>query len=288
MEEADIILINTCSVRDNAEQRIWGRLSEMRRLRRKKPTLLVGVIGCMAERLKEELLESGKGVDIVAGPDTYRDLPKLCREAEGGGKGINTLLSTEETYAEINNVILTNLESYAPDANDSSTFNAKHTKKNEKNIDELCAVEKAAGQDPSILEKWRNYSSIYEAYNNIFPDYFNNITEYGNKTAELVAYQVGLGYVKELCSVYEAFYKTFPEKVSTMVRRQDELVDALAFTKGDSVLNICATRPLLQELSRSTTSMSEEGSMLDSELNGQIFDENDLLLLEEDFIMEMV
>ena len=66
IEEADIILINTCSVRDNAEQRIWGRLSEMRRLRRKKPNLLVGVIGCMAERLKEELLESGCGVDIVA------------------------------------------------------------------------------------------------------------------------------------------------------------------------------------------------------------------------------
>ena len=101
IEEADIILINTCSVRDNAEQRIWGRLSEMRRLRRKKPALLVGVIGCMAERLKDELLESGTGVDIVAGPDTYRDLPNLCREAESGGKGINTLLSTEETYADI-------------------------------------------------------------------------------------------------------------------------------------------------------------------------------------------
>ena len=101
IEEADIVLINTCSIRDNAEQRIWGRLSEMCNLRRKKPTLLVGIIGCMAERLKEELLEGGKGVDIVAGPDTYRDLPKLCREAESGGKGINTLLSTEETYADI-------------------------------------------------------------------------------------------------------------------------------------------------------------------------------------------
>jgi len=101
IEEADIILINTCSIRDNAEQRIWGRLNEMRRLRRKRPTLLVGIIGCMAERLKEKLLEEGNGVDIVAGPDTYRDLPKLCREAESGGKGINTLLSTEETYADI-------------------------------------------------------------------------------------------------------------------------------------------------------------------------------------------
>ena len=101
INEADIILINTCSIRDNAEQRIWGRLSAMRQIKKRKPSLIVGIIGCMAERLKEELLESGKGVDIVAGPDTYRDLPKLCREAECGGKGINTLLSTEETYADI-------------------------------------------------------------------------------------------------------------------------------------------------------------------------------------------
>ena len=99
--EADIILINTCSIRDNAEQRIWGRLSEMRRLRKAKPSLLIGVIGCMAERLKEQLTEGELAVDIVAGPDAYRDLPKLVREAESGGRGLNTLLSTEETYAEI-------------------------------------------------------------------------------------------------------------------------------------------------------------------------------------------
>lgn len=99
--EADIILINTCSIRDNAEQRIWGRLTEMRRLRKLKPSLIVGIIGCMAERLKEQLTEGDLAVDIVAGPDAYRDLPKLVREAESGGRGVNTLLSTEETYAEI-------------------------------------------------------------------------------------------------------------------------------------------------------------------------------------------
>ncbi|MFI3281066.1 MAG: tRNA (N6-isopentenyl adenosine(37)-C2)-methylthiotransferase MiaB [Rikenellaceae bacterium] len=101
IEEADIILINTCSIRDNAEQRIWGRLNEMKHLRRKKKALIVGVIGCMAERLKESLLEGDKGVDIVAGPDSYRDLPQLLRSAESGGKGVNTILSSEETYAEI-------------------------------------------------------------------------------------------------------------------------------------------------------------------------------------------
>ncbi len=100
-EEADVVLINTCSIRDNAEQRIWGRLSERRRLRKQRPSLVVGVIGCMAERLKEQLIEGGHGVDVVAGPDAYRDLPKLVREAEAGGKGVNVMLSQEETYAEI-------------------------------------------------------------------------------------------------------------------------------------------------------------------------------------------
>ena len=99
--EADVILINTCSIRDNAEQRIWGRLAEMKRYRRANPGLVVGVIGCMAERLREKLVEGPAGVDVVAGPDAYRDLPRLVREAEAGGKGVNVLLSTEETYAEI-------------------------------------------------------------------------------------------------------------------------------------------------------------------------------------------
>ena len=101
LEEADIVLINTCSIRDNAEQRIWGRLSEMRRMRKQKPSLVVGIIGCMAERLKEELTKGGTGVDIVAGPDAYRDLPRLVREVDNGSTGVNVELSKEETYAEI-------------------------------------------------------------------------------------------------------------------------------------------------------------------------------------------
>ncbi len=101
IEEADVILINTCSVRDNAEQRIWGRLADLRRFRKAKPSLRVGIIGCMAERLKERLTEGRDAVEIVAGPDAYRDLPRLLREAESGGRGVNTLLSQEETYAEI-------------------------------------------------------------------------------------------------------------------------------------------------------------------------------------------
>lgn len=101
IEQAGVILINTCSIRDNAEQRIWGRLNELKRYRKARPGLIVGILGCMAERLREQLLEGPWGVDVVAGPDAYRDLPRLVREAEAGGKGVNVLLSTEETYAEI-------------------------------------------------------------------------------------------------------------------------------------------------------------------------------------------
>ena len=101
IEQADVILINTCSIRDNAEQRIWGRLNELKRYRKARPGLIVGILGCMAERLREQLLEGPWGVDVVAGPDAYRDLPRLVRGAEAGGKGVNVLLSTEETYAEI-------------------------------------------------------------------------------------------------------------------------------------------------------------------------------------------
>ncbi len=101
IEEADVILINTCSIRDNAEQRIWGRLTEMRRYRKLRPNLVIGILGCMAERLKEQLTTGRDAVEIVAGPDAYRDLPHLLREAEAGVRGVNVLLSTEETYAEI-------------------------------------------------------------------------------------------------------------------------------------------------------------------------------------------
>lgn len=104
--EADIILINTCSIRDNAEQRIWGRLREFKRYKKARPSLLVGVIGCMAERLKQELIERQELVNIVAGPDTYRDLPRLVRTAADGTRTVNVMLSAEETYAEISPVRL--------------------------------------------------------------------------------------------------------------------------------------------------------------------------------------
>ncbi|MDR2848432.1 MAG: tRNA (N6-isopentenyl adenosine(37)-C2)-methylthiotransferase MiaB [Bacteroidales bacterium] len=104
MQQADLILINTCSVRENAEQRVRGRLDVFRMEKKQRPALLVGVIGCMAERLKEQLLEEEKSVDLVVGPDAYRDLPQLVRNAGTGQKAVNVLLSREETYADISPV----------------------------------------------------------------------------------------------------------------------------------------------------------------------------------------
>ncbi len=104
--EADIILVNTCSIRENAEQRVWGRLDLFRAQKKKRPQVIVGVLGCMAERLKEKLLESDKMVDMVVGPDAYRDLPMLVETAVSGHAAVNVLLSREETYADISPVRL--------------------------------------------------------------------------------------------------------------------------------------------------------------------------------------
>ncbi|MDR0436961.1 MAG: tRNA (N6-isopentenyl adenosine(37)-C2)-methylthiotransferase MiaB [Bacteroidales bacterium] len=100
-KEADIILMNTCSIRDHAEQRVLNRLQEFGFLKKKKPHLKIGILGCMAERLKEELMQLQQSVDLVVGPDAYRDLPSLLNTVESGEKAVNVLLSEEETYAEI-------------------------------------------------------------------------------------------------------------------------------------------------------------------------------------------
>ncbi len=105
-EEADLILINTCSIREKAEQTVRNRLTHLRGVKKRNPGALIGVLGCMAERLKAKLLEEEKLVDMVVGPDAYRTLPGLIEEAETGQKTVNVLLSREETYADISPVRL--------------------------------------------------------------------------------------------------------------------------------------------------------------------------------------
>lgn len=101
VKDADVILMNTCSIRDNAEQRIYGRLGNLKALKNKKPALVLGVLGCMAERLRKDLIEEKKVVDLVVGPDEYRRLPEFIDAAFGGEKGIGVKLSRSETYDDI-------------------------------------------------------------------------------------------------------------------------------------------------------------------------------------------
>src|SRR5947208_327766 len=105
-EEASLVLLNTCSIREKAEQTVRARLQAFRKAKVTNPGMLIGVLGCMAERLKSKFLEEEKLVDIVVGPDAYRSLPALICEAEGGQKSVNVLLSREETYADISPVRL--------------------------------------------------------------------------------------------------------------------------------------------------------------------------------------
>ncbi len=106
ISQADIVFLNTCSIREKAEQTVRNRLTHIHGYKKKKPELLVGVLGCMAERLKTKLLEEEKIVDLVAGPDAYRDLPQLILQVDEGAKAVNTFLSREETYADISPVRL--------------------------------------------------------------------------------------------------------------------------------------------------------------------------------------
>lgn len=106
LAEADVVFMNTCSIRDNAEAHVWGRIKEMKPYKRSNPGLIIGVLGCMAERLKTQFLEKEQIIDIVVGPDAYRDIPQLIAQVEEGQKAVNVLLSREETYAEITPVRL--------------------------------------------------------------------------------------------------------------------------------------------------------------------------------------
>lgn len=106
MQDADIVFVNTCSIREKAEQTVRKRLSSFHKVKEEKPGMIIGVLGCMAERMKSKLLDEEKLVDIVVGPDAYRDLPQLVNQVDGGRKAVNVILSKEETYGDISPVRL--------------------------------------------------------------------------------------------------------------------------------------------------------------------------------------
>lgn len=164
VEEADLIFINTCSIREKAEQAVRKRLTEFRKLKEDNKSLLVGVLGCMAERLKAKFLEEEKLVDLVIGPDAYRSLPALVKEAEGGQKAVNVLLSREETYADISPVRL--------DSNGVTAFVSIMRGCN--NMCSFCVVPFTRGRERS-----RDTASILNECRELFANGFREVTLLG-------------------------------------------------------------------------------------------------------------
>lgn len=164
MKEADVILINTCSIRDNAEVRVRGRLQQFRVQKQRRRHVVIGVIGCMAERLKEQLLNEEKMVDIVAGPDAYRDLPRLIEMATSGNKAVNVILSAEETYADITPVRM--------DDNKISSFVAIMRGCN--NFCTYCVVPYTRGRERS-----RSPRTIVNEVKQLFEDGYREVTLLG-------------------------------------------------------------------------------------------------------------
>ena len=163
-EDADLVLLNTCSIREKAEQTVRKRLTEFKKLKAARPGMLIGMLGCMAERLKSKLLEEEKLVDLVVGPDAYRSLPGLILEAEGGQKAVNVLLSRDETYADISPVRL--------DSNGITGFVSIMRGCN--NMCSFCVVPFTRGRERS-----RDATSIINECKDLFEKGFKEVTLLG-------------------------------------------------------------------------------------------------------------
>ena len=164
VEEADVVLINTCSIREKAESTVRNRLTNFKKRKQRQPELVVGILGCMAERLKKNLLEEEKLVDLVAGPDVYRDLPGLIEEVESGQKAVNVLLSRDETYADISPIRL--------DKNGVSGFVS--ITRGCDNMCSFCVVPFTRGRERS-----RDPQTIFNECNDLFNKGYREVTLLG-------------------------------------------------------------------------------------------------------------
>lgn len=179
--EADVIFVNTCAIREGAEQRVRNRLVEFKHAKKKKPEMIVGVLGCMAERLKEKFLDEEKIVDIVVGPDAYRDLPNLIGKVEGGQKAVNVILSKEETYADITPVRL--------DSNGVSAFIS--IMRGCDNMCSFCVVPFTRGRERS-----RDPESIVKEAKELFDQGYREVTLLGQNVDSYIF--AGGGLKKEI------------------------------------------------------------------------------------------
>jgi tRNA-2-methylthio-N6-dimethylallyladenosine synthase len=181
-EDADVILLNTCSIRENAEVRVRKRLHDFKKQKKSQPELVVGILGCMAERLKQNLLDEEKLVDIVAGPDSYRDLPNLIEEVGTGQKAVNVLLSREETYADISPVRL--------DKGGVSAFVS--ITRGCDNMCSFCVVPFTRGRERS-----RDPQTIIEECKNLFDAGYREVTLLGQNVDSYRFNMTSKGEIKE-------------------------------------------------------------------------------------------
>jgi tRNA-2-methylthio-N6-dimethylallyladenosine synthase len=218
LEDADLILLNTCSIREKAEQTVRKRLTEFKKIKIQRPGMLVGVLGCMAERLKSKLLEEEKLVDLVVGPDAYRTLPQLVQEAESGQKAVNVLLSRDETYADISPVRL--------DSNGISAFVSIMRGCN--NMCSFCVVPFTRGRERS-----RDAHSIIKECTNLFEQGYKEVTLLGQNVDsyywldeqqdELVTFAKLLGKVALIAPTLRVRFSTSHPKDIT-----DDVLHAMA------------------------------------------------------------
>lgn len=224
-EEADLVLLNTCSIREKAEQTVRKRLTEFRKIKDAKPGLLVGVLGCMAERLKSKFLEEEKLVDLVVGPDAYRTLPVLIEEAETGQKSVNVLLSREETYADISPVRL--------DSNGVTAFISIMRGCN--NMCSFCVVPFTRGRERS-----RDAHSIIAEAQNLFERGYKEVTLLGQNVDSYYWIDEASDEIVTFGKLLEKVALVSPElRVRFSTSHPKDITDEVLFTmaKYDNICN---------------------------------------------------
>ncbi|MBU6157976.1 MAG: tRNA (N6-isopentenyl adenosine(37)-C2)-methylthiotransferase MiaB [Bacteroidetes bacterium] len=224
LEEADLVLLNTCSIREKAEQTIRKRLTEFSKQKKSNPGLLIGVLGCMAERLKAKLLEEEKLVDLVVGPDAYRSLPYLIEEASGGQKAVNVLLSREETYSDISPVRL--------DSNGVTAFLSIMRGCN--NMCSFCVVPFTRGRERS-----RDPFSIEAEARDLFEKGYREVTLLGQNVDSYRWYHPETGIAVSFADLLEKIALVNPSlRVRFSTSHPKDITDDVLFTMA-KYDNIC-------------------------------------------------
>lgn len=216
LEEADLVLLNTCSIREKAEQTVRKRLHDFKKAKAKKPSMLIGMLGCMAERLKSKLLEEEKLVDLVVGPDAYRSLPTLIEEAGGGQKAVNVLLSREETYADISPIRL--------DSNGITAFVSIMRGCN--NMCSFCVVPFTRGRERS-----RDAYSIVAEARDLFDRGYRDITLLGQNVDSYYWMDEALDKIVTFAALLEQVAQISPDlRVRFSTSHPKDITDEVLFT----------------------------------------------------------